>query len=941
MSFNPKTLPEAAKNDRSLRSKVKLFGNTLGKVLREHTGKQVFDAVEALRKGHISLRQQEDPHKRRRLQRLMESMDAAKLVKVIRAFSIYFSLVNVAEESYQHRKRRREVSQHSPTWVGSFARTLTQLAEEGVTAEQMQELLSQLAYSPVITAHPTESKRRTIMSALRRLFVISDQLDATRLNKVQKDEQIRTLERNIQVLLKTDEVRVEKLTVVDEVQNGLYYFRESLFQAVPQVYRNLERTLKNIYPNHDIEVPSFIRFGSWIGGDRDGNPNVKPITTATALRLQAQEVLFEYSRRLEDLGNILTQSNQHCNPSEALLNSLSEDEKQITLSVTDKHSLAYYAEEPYRQKIYLMRLRLKKNRKILSARLDDASMQSANTDSTAYINEQHLLTDLYLIRDSLISHGDAIIAEGELKDLIRQVESFGFYLAKLDVRQESTIHSNTVAEILQQLNGVDYHSLDEASKLETLSSFLAKEKSSVERNALSEIARETFSVFEVIAALRHEISPESFGAYVISMTHTASHVMEVMFLAWLAGLVGKRGDNWFCHIHVSPLFETIEDLAHIEPVMEQLLNNPTYSALLACSGNLQEVMLGYSDSCKDGGILASAWNLYQAQKRVTSLAGKHQLKCRLFHGRGGTIGRGGGPTFESIVAQPAGTVQGEIKFTEQGEVLSYKYSNSETAVYELTTGISGLVYASRNLILAPAQEEQEHMDIMVALAQDGEQYYRHLTEEQPSFLDYFYEATPIPEIGLLNIGSRPSHRKKSDRSKNSVRAIGWVFSWAQSRHTLPAWFGIGTALSNWVNNNPTGLQTLQNMYQNWPFFRALLSNIQMALYKGDMELAKSYAELCLDQEAAQKIYQMIAEEYQRTVEYVLKIAQQKTLLEENPTLAVSLSRREPYLDPLNGIQAILLKRYRDESRSEEERQQWLVPLLRSINAIAAGMRNTG
>ena len=583
---------------------MKLFGNTLGKLLREHAGKQVFDAVEALRKGHIGLRQQDNPRKRWHLQRLMESLDANKLVKVIRAFSIYFSLVNVAEEAYQHRKRRREISQHTATWIGSFAQTLKQLAEEGVSAKQMQILLDQLAYSPVITAHPTESKRRTIMSALRRIFVTSDQLDAIRVNRVQKDEQIQQLERHIQTLLKTDEVRVERLTVIDEVKNGLYYFQQSLFQAVPQVYRNLERTLKHLYPNDAINVPSFIRFGSWIGGDRDGNPNVKPVTTATALRLQAREVLFEYTRNIEALGHILTQSIQLCQPSEALLNSIKDDEKQVPLTVADKRNLAHYVDEPYRRKLYLMRLRLKKNKKMLSARLNDNSNQGASTDNIAYINEKQLLKDLYLIRDSLINHGDAIIAAGELKDLIRQVESFGFYLARLDVRQESNIHSNAVAEILQQLNGIDYNELKEAAKLETLASFLAQEKPSIDKNALSEGARETYAVFEVVFAMRNEISPKAFGAYVISMTHAASHIMEVMFLGWLTGLVGQRVNNWFCHLQVSPLFETIEDLEHIEPVMEQLLDNPTYAALLATSGNMQEVMLGYSDSCKDGGHIS-------------------------------------------------------------------------------------------------------------------------------------------------------------------------------------------------------------------------------------------------------------------------------------------------------------------------------------------------
>jgi phosphoenolpyruvate carboxylase len=458
---------------------------------------------------------------------------------------------------------------------------------------------------------------------------------------------------------------------------------------------------------------------------------------------------------------------------------------------------------------------------------------------------------------------------------------------------------------------------------------------------LSDQAKETYEIFSVMMAMREEISPKAFGTYVISMTHEASHVMEVMFLAWLSGLAGHRDNDWFCNIQISPLFETIDDLAHIEPVMNKLLDNPTYSALLSASGNTQEVMLGYSDSCKDGGILASAWNLYQAQQQITALTQARGIKLRMFHGRGGTVGRGGGPTHDAILSQPTGTVHGEIKFTEQGEVLSYKYSNNETAAYELGMGVTGLLKASCNIITQPEPDNQEHLDIMAELASIGEEQYRTLTDGTDGFLDYFYEATPVSEIGMLNIGSRPSHRKKSDRSKSSVRAIGWVFSWAQSRHTLPAWYGIGSALKNYAGKKTDRQQQLQDMYQNWPFFRALLSNTQMALFKADMRIAQSYMALCQNQDSAKQINKMISQEFEITRKRVLNVAQLDELMGDTPHLALSLTRRNPYLDPLNQIQVMLIKRYRDESLSEEDRELWLTPLLRTINAIAAGMRNTG
>ena len=441
--------------------------------------------------------------------------------------------------------------------------------------------------------------------------------------------------------------------------------------------------------------------------------------------------------------------------------------------------------------------------------------------------------------------------------------------------------------------------------------------------------------------MRKEVSAEAFGTYVISMTHSASHVLELMWLASLTGLAGHENDSWFCHLKISPLFETIEDLAHIESVLTRLLEVPVYRTLLDKSGNLQEIMLGYSDSCKDGGILASAWNLYEAQQKIISITNKHGVKCRMFHGRGGTLGRGGGPTHDAILSQPPATVHGQIKFTEQGEVLSYKYSNAETAVYELTMGITGLLKASRNVVQQDSQHCNEYTDVMAELASYGEQAYRQLIDKTDGLLDYFYDATPVTEIGLLNIGSRPSHRKKQDRSKSSIRAIPWVFGWAQSRHTLPAWYGIGSALQQWSQNRPERLEKLQTMYRECPFFRALLGNTQMSLAKAEMDIADEYRELASNSYNATGIFQTIESEFDQTMEQIKAVARINMMLEESPSLALSLERRNPYLDPLNHIQIKLLSRIRNEAQPDTERDKWLNPLLRSINAIASGMRNTG
>lgn len=924
-------------NDESLRARVKLFGNILGDILKSHAGDKVFHAVEALRQGHISLRKEDDSSQREELVELIDSLDEVTVTHVVRAFSLYFSLVNIAEEDFQQKYRKTLVNEDGIQWQGSFDTTICELKEQNLPADKVQELLNQLTYTPVFTAHPTESKRRTIQEALQRVFSVSEKLNNKSLDEFHRNEITEQLKREIQILYKSNEVRTDKPTVVDEVKNGLFYYRECLFNAIPEVYRQFEHALERQYDNNTIKVPSFFQFGSWIGGDRDGNPFVKPETTRNAIYLQNRQVLKEYLERITELTHVITHSDQLCTPNEDFANSLEQDNKIYTGAFAKKPQR--YSKEPYRRKLWVMFFRLTSNLNKIEAGLNECELDEV---FYGYKNESEFLNDLFLIRDSLISHGDEIVADGRLKDLIRLVETFGFYLSHLDIRQESNIHSQTVLEILKQTSDIDYDSLSEEQRISTLAKLISTSTPpSVDVTKLTDMSAETLQVFHIISELREDVSPNVLGSYVISMTHEASHIMEVMYLAWLAGLSGVKDGKIFCQIKVSPLFETIEDLKHIDPVMNRLLDNSVYTDLLKASGNTQEVMLGYSDSCKDGGILASVWNLYQAQQQISAITTKRGIRLNLFHGRGGTIGRGGGPTHESILSQPDGTVHGGIKFTEQGEVLSYKYSHQNTAIYELTMGITGLLKASNHLVTRPLKDKPEYSKIMTELAATGEQHYRTLTDNTEGFLDYFYEATPVAEIGLMNIGSRPSHRKTGDRSKSSVRAIGWVFGWAQSRHTLPAWYGIGLALNTWLEKDPKNLATLRDMYQNWPFFRTLLSNTQMALFKGDMDIANEYKSLCLNQTTAQSVYDKIANEYYLTCENVLKVAEIDELLAETPMLALSLNRRDPYLDPLSYIQFKLLRHFRDESLDEQTRQAWLDPLLRSINAIAAGMRNTG
>ena len=873
--------------------------------------------------------------------RSVEAMHPEDISQVVRAFNLYFSLIHIAEETVSLSHRRRQAARGGHFWPGSFHDALLTLKQEGIGAAEMQTLLNQLLYLPVLTAHPTEAKRRTVKSALRGIFLTLEELDDPRMKGFFRKQLLETLQNQIKLLWETDEVRARRMGVEDEIEAGLFYFPLSLFGATARVYRNFDRALVDVYGPQEVsglKLPSFLRFGSWIGGDRDGNPFVTPEATALAVRLQAQAVLQEYLRRLEVLRGKLSQSYGLCQPSAAFLESLEADRKQLgsVISPLEKP----YLQEPYRHKLALMHYRIERKLDSICQRVAGSSGQD---HPHAYANSGAFARDLELIRESLIGHGDGEIAKHGLQDLIRLLETFGFHLVQLDLRQESGRHTAAVAEILQVYLGLDYLTLAEHERLNLLSEAIAGASGLVCGSfELSESTRETLRVFEMMTLLRREIGPDCFGQYVISMTHAASHVLEVMFLAACSGLVGKIDGGWFCHLGVSPLFETIGDLQRIEPVLTALLDSTIYRQLLAVRGQPQEVMLGYSDSCKDGGILASAWHLYQAQQKIIALTEARGIHCRLFHGRGGTVGRGGGPTHEAILAQPPGTVTGQIKFTEQGEVLFYRYNNKETAVYELTMGVTGLLKASVGQVRPVAPDSPENLKVMDELAILGERQFRELTEQTEGFLDYFYESTPVSEIGLLNIGSRPSHRKSKDRSKESVRAIAWIFAWAQSRQTFPAWYGIGGALADWSAGKPENRAQLKVLYREWPFFRNLLSNAQMALSKSDMQVAQAYTALCADADSARTIFGMIEAEYRRCVEEILDVAEIDRLLAENPSLAGSLARRNALLVPLNAIQVGLLKGLRHEHKGVDGGENpWQLPLLRTINAIAAGMRNTG
>ena len=928
-------------HDDALRARVKLLGRLLGEVIRSQAGEDVFRAVELLRTGFLRLGGEPDADQLADLRARISELSADALRPVIRAFSIYFQLVNVAEESFQHRQRRSLAAQGGVLWKGSFDACLRDMRQMGLKPEELWDLLGEVRYVPVFTAHPTESKRRSIMLQIRRIFETTDALDAPPAAVDHEQRQLRRLRAHIQALWKTDEVRPSRPDVRHEIRMGMHYFREALFDAIPEVYRRLDGAIGRAYNDHaafrGVDLPAVLHFGSWIGGDRDGNPNVTGDTTREAMLTQHLTILGAYLERVDALVGILTQSQHFCAPSPKFLLSLEVDDAYRLKF--DREWPARFAEEPYRRKLYVMGLRLRQTERRARAAL---ARESTGAAPVGYAGEDEFLRDLTLIRDSLIGHRDENAANTELLDLIRLARTCGFYLARLDIRQESSVHTAAVADVLLQL-GVEpaYAELEEGRRLELLGELLSRPRLVGDRSRLAASTRQVLEVFDVVQEMQRAISPRILGRYVISMARAASDVLHVMFLASLSGLCGGQGESFPCRIGVAPLFETIGDLARIEPVLTELFDHPVYQRLLRKHGSVQEVMLGYSDSAKDGGIVASAWLLYRAQQRVVALGRERGIRIRLFHGRGGTIGRGGGPTHDAIRAQPAGTVAGQIKFTEQGEVLSSKYSNRETAIYQLSAGLTGVISASTGLIRRPPPDIPAFHAVMDRLAELGEAAYRELTERTPGFLDYFYNATPVSEIGLLNIGSRPSHRARGDRSKSSVRAIAWVFGWAQARQTLPAWYGLGSAIETLCTQPENPLDTLRQMYEDWPFFRALLGNAQMALSKSRMDIAREYAELCPDGESRRQVFPMIEAEFQRTSEWVRRVAQIDGLLDEDPLLKTSLSRRDPYLDPLNHIQLELLHRYRNPDGEGHAAEANLDSLLRTINAIAGGLRNTG
>ncbi|WP_203287461.1 phosphoenolpyruvate carboxylase [Metabacillus sp. cB07] len=901
----------------ALRRDVKFLGNMLGDVLVHQGGQPLLEMVEKIREMTKSLRSHADESIYADLKAEISTLDPELRKQVIRAFAVYFHLVNIAEQNHRIRRRREyQFQEDSGKQPGSLEHAVASLKENGVSSEVIQQLLKTLSLELIITAHPTEATRRSVLEIHKRIAGLLHSLDQPIHTERERAELEDRLFNEVVILWQTDELRDRKPTVMDEVANGLYYFDETLFEVLPQIHQELELCLSKNYPGQEWHVPNFLRFGSWIGGDRDGNPNVTPEITWKTLTKQRALALRKYRESLKVLRKRLSQSTKRVAVSDELLASVQEETP--LLSKGERWQVEH---EIYRCKLTIM---LKK--------LDQQQ-------AFCYRSSDQLLQDLKMIQQSVLLHHPKGYELKSLQKLIRQVELFGFHLATLDIRNHSGEHEAAIKEIFHSVNlAEDYSSLPEEKKMQLLQDVLQDPRPLVSfKENYSKETQDVLDVFHMIRRAHKEFGTRSIEVYLISMTQSASDLLEVMVLAKEAGIYRLHPDGRIeSRLNVAPLLETIDDLVAGPKIMEQLFQLDFYQKHLSEQNNLQEIMLGYSDGSKDGGTLTANWKLYKAQQEIHDMAKHYNVRLKFFHGRGGSLGRGGGPLNRSLLSQPAETLGDGVKITEQGEVLSSRYGLYDIAYRSLEQAASTLITAAAHVSTEAEQsnirtgEWEKEMDEISSVSLSK---YQELVFKDPDFLTYFKEATPLPELGALNIGSRPMSRKGSERFED-LRAIPWVFAWTQSRQLLPAWYAAGTGLSE------GNLDNLKQMYKKWPFFRSTIDNLQMALLKADLMAAREYLAMVENKHAAERIFNDIETEYVQTKKALLAITGQNELMDHIPNIQESVRLRNPYVDPLSFLQVDVISKLR-KTDEESDAGELLSEVLLTINGIAAGLRNTG
>lgn len=923
----PRARPEDDKN-LPLVADIRLLGRILGDVIREQEGKPAYELIEHIRRLSVAYRLKHDAQAGRALDRLLKNLSADQTVSVIRAFSYFSHLANIAEDRH-HVRRREHHERQGHLQEGSLAMSLERLANADIRASEIAKTLEHAFISPVLTAHPTEVQRKSILDAERAIAELVGQRDSLHTTRDLADNET-LIRARVTQLWQTRMLRYTKLTVADEIENAISYYQSTFLRQIPRLYRELEEAL----PGHAIAP--FFRMGNWIGGDRDGNPNVSAETLKMALRRQSETVLRYYLTEVHELGAELSIS--------AMLAPVTPEMRALADASPDQGS--HREDEPYRRALIGMYARLAATLHQLTG---TEALRHAVAPQSPYDNGEQFLHDLQVIEASLRSHHAQALIAPRLKPLMRAVQVFGFHLATVDLRQSSDKHEAVVAELLKVARiEPDYAALDENARRELLIRLLNDARPLRVRAAeYSELAQGEIAIFEAALQMRAAYGREALRHYIISHTEDVSDLLEVLLLQKEVGLVrGTLDDSATCDLIVSPLFETIGDLRQAGPIMRAYYALPGIAQMMKRSGAEQDVMLGYSDSNKDGGFFTSNWELYRAETTLVELFGKlresHGIVLRLFHGRGGTVGRGGGPSYQAILAQPPGTVNGQIRLTEQGEVINSKYANPEIGRRNLETLVAATLEAT---LLHPTKSAPKaFLDAAGAISQASMDAYRKLVYETPGFTDYFFAATPIREIAELNIGSRPASRKAT-RAIEDLRAIPWSFSWGQCRVALPGWCGFGSAIQAFLGSTAKErkerLVLLQRMHKQWPFFRTLLSNLDMVLAKSDLGIAARYAELVEDKRLGKKIFAAIQAEWQATANALSLITGEKKRLASNPSLARSIEHRFPYLDPLNHLQVELMRRYRRQGEADPAFERVKRGIHISINGVAAGLRNTG
>jgi phosphoenolpyruvate carboxylase len=919
--------PVAADFDKDLplREDIRLLGRLLGDTLQEQEGRARFELIEHIRRTAVRFRRDHDLAAKRELEALLGGLDHDTAISVVRAFNFFSQLANIAEDLHHNRRRRAHQLAGSPPQEGSVALSLERLREAGIDAARIIAFFDRALIAPVLTAHPTEVQRKSILDCQREVARLLSERDRATLAPEELRENEEALRRTILALWHTRILRTTRLTLDDEIENGLAYYRYTFLREVPHLHAALEDQVAAFIGEGDYRMPDVLRIGSWIGGDRDGHPHVTHDVLLHAVQRQSTLAFDFYLAEAHQLGAELSMAQR--------LVKVTPELTRLAEASPDRSE--HRRDEPYRRALIGIYARLAATARQLD---QHAAERRAAGAAPPYADCDEFLRDLDVIADSLERHSGGRIARGRLRHLRRAAAAFGFHLCALDMRQDSGAHEEVVAELLARGDGCnDYAGLPEDERIDLLLREVATPRPL--RSRYLEYGAETgkeLAIFDAAATIHARYGSQALPNYIISRTSGVSDVLEVALLLKESGLLVPGGEPRLA-VNIVPLFETIGDLRGCGAIMDTLFGLPYYRKLVASRGNMQEVMLGYSDSNKDGGFLTANWELYKAEVELVRVFSRHGVKLRLFHGRGGTVGRGGGPSYQGILAQPPGSVDGGIRITEQGEVIASKYSDPEIGRRNLET----LIAATLEATLLDREGIERHAGADRALMEElsGEAYraYRGLVYETPEFPGFFRAATPIAEIAELRIGSRPVSRKHSFEI-GDLRAIPWVFSWSLTRIMLPGWYGFGTAVQALIEREGgAALERLRAMHRDWPFLQTLLSNMDMVLAKSDPAIASRYAELVPDAGLRERIFGRIEAEWRLTIQHLLTITGRRELLETNPTLARSFRNRSPYIDPLNHLQVALLRRLRAGDDDEVVKRA----ILLTINGIAAGLRNSG